>query len=201
MADGPCQSGWRKKRSKKTRRPLLYAKLMAKRRNIPSVSGGVRMERRRTWSTSTTSPRLTSSHVAPYRQRHRYESTLCMRSVDPNRQAGPLCPREHYRPSAHALVSLQRDQGKGVPQIPLQLRTRQHNTLDPTVQQHLACLSFNWQQHFPSSSSSTWTDSSTWWSSPHWDHQWQEWQTEEWRDKKVVEQMVRTGTATDSCSD
>ena len=106
------------------------------------------------------------SHVAPYRQRHRCECTLYMRSVDPNPQAGPLCAREQYKPSAHALVSLQQDQGKGVPRIPLPLRTRQRNTLDPTVQQHLEWLSFNWKQHFSSSSSSTWTDSATWWSSP-----------------------------------
>ena len=53
-----------------------------------------------------------------------------MRSVDPDPQAGPLRTREDDEPSTHALVSRQQDQCKGVPQIPLHLRTRQHNTLD-----------------------------------------------------------------------
>ena len=92
------------------------------------------------------------------RQRHRYESTLFMRSLDPHPQAGPLWKREDFQPSANAFVSFQRDQGKGVPQIPLHLWTRQRNTLDPAVRQHLAWLSFNWQRHFSSSSSSTWTE-------------------------------------------
>ena len=118
---------------------------------------------------------IDNSHVAPNRQQ-RCESLLHMRSVDPIPQAGPLCAREQYKPSTHALVSLQQDHSQGVPEIPLHLRTRQHNTLDPTVQQHWERLSFNWQQHFSSSSSSTWSDSSTWWSSPHCDHQWKEWQ-------------------------
>ena len=43
------------------------------------------------------------------------------------------------------LVSLQRAQGKGVHHIPVHLRTRQNNTLDPAVQQHLERLSFNWK--------------------------------------------------------
>ena len=114
------------------------------------------------------------NHEGSYRQRHRCASTLFMRSVDPNPQAQPLCKREDYRPSADALVSLQRDQSKGVPQIPLHLRTRQHDTLDAAVQQRLEWLSFTWQQHF--SSSSTWTESSRWWSSQHWkdSQQWRE---------------------------
>ena len=53
---------------------------------------------------------------------------------------------------ANALVSLQRAQGKGVPQIPVHLRTRQNNTLDPKVQQHLEWLSFKWKTYFSSSS-------------------------------------------------
>ena len=61
------------------------------------------------------------SHDAPYRQRLRYESIIKMRSVDSNKQAGPLCQRPDYKPSANALVSLQRAQGKGVPHIPMHL--------------------------------------------------------------------------------
>ena len=39
-------------------------------------------------------------------------------------------------------MSFQRVQGKGVPHIPIKLRTRQINTLDPAVQQHFEWLSF-----------------------------------------------------------
>ena len=99
------------------------------------------------------------SHDARYRQRLRYESTVYMRSVDSNKQAVPWCQRPGYKSSANALVSLQRAQGKGVHQIPMHLRTRQNNTLDPAVQQHLEWLSFNWKTYFSSSSSPTWTES------------------------------------------
>ena len=104
---------------------------MAERRNIPSFSVGDRVKYLDYIST------IDISHEARYRQRHRYDSVLFMRSVDPNPQAGPLCNRKDFKPSADALASLQRDQGKSVPQIPLHLRTRQRNTLDPTVQEHL----------------------------------------------------------------
>ena len=98
------------------------------------------------------------SHNAPHRQRLRYESTVYMRGVDSNKQAGPLCQRPDYKSSANALVILQRAQGKGVPHIPIKERTRQDNTLDPEVQKHLEWLSFNWPTYFSSSSSSTWKE-------------------------------------------
>ena len=41
---------------------------------------------------------------------------------------------------------------------------QQNNTLDPAFQQHLEWLRFNWKTYFSSSSSSTWTESPTWWS-------------------------------------
>ena len=124
------------------------------------------------------------SHEAPYRQRNRYESTLFMRGVDSKKQAGPLCQRPDYKSSADGLVSLERSQGKGVPHIPMHLRTRQRDTLDPAFQQHLEWLSFNWKTYFSSSSSSTWTESQTLWSSSSWDHQWQEWLCQGWQDKE-----------------
>ena len=68
------------------------------------------------------------SHDAPYRQRLRYESTIYMRGVDSNKQAGPPCQRPDDKSSADALVSLERAQGRGVPQIPTHLRARQNNT-------------------------------------------------------------------------
>ena len=120
------------------------------------------------------------SHEAPYRQRLRYESTLFMSGVDSNKQAGPLCQRPDCKSSADALVSLQPAQGKGVPHIPMHWRTRQNNTLDPAVQQHSELPSLNRKTYFSSFSSSTWTESPTWWSSLSWDHQWQEWHSQEW---------------------
>ena len=116
---------------------------------------------RRWSSTSTTSPRLTSVMMHLCRPRLRYESTLYIRGVDSNTQAGPLCQRPVYKSSADALVRLQRAQGKGVPHISIHLRTRQRDALHPAVQQHLEWLSFNWKTCFSSSSSSTWTESPT----------------------------------------
>ena len=53
---------------------------------------------------------------------------LFMGSVDPNPQAGPLWKREDCKPLANALVSLQQDQGKGVPQssVTFEDKTAQH---------------------------------------------------------------------------
>ena len=132
--------------------------------------------------------KIAISHDALYRRRLRYESTVCMRSVDSNKQAGPLCQRPDYKSSAKALVNLQRAPGKGVPHIPINFRTRQNDTLDPAVQQHLEWLSCNWPTYFSSSSSSTWTESPTCWSSSSWDHQWQDWHSERWQDKEWWDQ-------------
>ena len=135
-------------------------------------------------SASTTSPRLTSFMM----------HTVYMRGVDSNKQAGPLCQRPDYKSSANALVSLQRAQGKGVPQIPMHLRTRQNNTLDPAVQQHSEWFSYNWKTHFSSSSSSTWTESPTWWSSLSWDHQWKDWHSHGVARQRVVGSAITTTT-------
>ena len=74
---------------------------------------------------------------APYRKRYRYENMIFMRRDHPNPQAGPLWKREDFKTSASALMCLQQEQGKCVPHIPIQVRTRQHNTLDPTIQENL----------------------------------------------------------------
>ena len=68
-----------------------------------------------------------------------------MRGVDSNEQAGPLRQRPDYTSLENALVivRLQRARGKGVPHIPMHLRTRQNNTLDPATQQHLEWLNFS----------------------------------------------------------
>ena len=76
-------------------------------------------------------------HDAPHRQRNRYENMIFMRSDDPYSQAGPLWTREDYKTITSALMCLQQEQGKGMPHIPMPVRTRQHNTLDRTIQQYL----------------------------------------------------------------
>ena len=104
------------------------------------------------------------SHEAPYKQRNRFINTIFMRGVDSNTYAGPLCQRPEFKSIAHVFVSIQREKGKGVPHIPMQLRTWQRDTLDPTVQQRLERFKL-----------STWIESPTWWRSSSRDHQWQEW--------------------------
>ena len=122
------------------------------------------------------------SYEALYKLRNRDENTLFMRGVDSNKQAGPLCQRPDCKPSANARVSTQREQGKGVPHIPMHLRTRQRDTLDPAVQQQFQWFSFIWKTYFSSSSSSTWTES------PKWDHQRQERHSQGWHDKEWWDQ-------------
>ena len=123
-----------------------------------------------------------NSYESPYKQSNRHESTLFMRGVDSNKQAGPLCQRPDYKSSANALASIQREQVKGVRHISMYLRTRQRDTLDPAVQQHSEWLSFNWMTYFSSSSSSTWTGSPTWWSSSSWDIKGKKWPSQGWQD-------------------
>ena len=77
------------------------------------------------------------SYDAPYNQRIRHEKSLFIKGVHSNKQAGPQCQRPDNKSSANALVNIQREQGKGVRHIPMNLRTRQRDTLDPAVQQHL----------------------------------------------------------------
>ena len=158
-----------KKRSTETRPIHLYSGPMANEENRTSQLVHGWTEEWVNYLDYTS--KIDISHSAPYRQRLRYESTLCIRNVDSNKQAGPLCQRPDYKSSADALVSIQRAQGKGVSHIPVHWRTRQNNTLDPAVRQRLEWLSFNWKTYFSSSSSSTWTERSTWWSSSRWDHQ------------------------------
>ena len=95
------------------------------------------------------------SYNATYRQRVRHNNTVYMRGVDSNKLAGPLCQRPGYKSPAQALVSHQQAQGKVVPRIPMKEQTRQSDTLDPAVRQHLEWLSFHCPEYFSSFSSST----------------------------------------------
>ena len=71
----------------------------------------------------------------------------------------------------------------------MHLRTKQRDTLDTAVRRHLEWLSFNWKTYFSSSSSSTWSESPTWWSSSSWDHRWHEWHSHGWQDKEWRDQQ------------
>ena len=71
----------------------------------------------------------------------------------------------------------------------MHLRTTQRDTLDTEVRRHLEWLSFNWKTYFSSSSSSTWSESPTWWSSSSWDHRWHEWHSHGWQDKEWRDQQ------------
>ena len=82
-------------------------------------------------------------HEALHRPRHRYENMIFTRSDDPNPQAGSLWKIQDYKTSTGALMCLQQEQGKGVPPIPILMRTRQRNALDPPIQQNLEWLSHN----------------------------------------------------------
>ena len=89
MADGSSKSHGCKKRSDETRRIHLFFGPMAERRSIPSFSIGTRLDRR--VGQVDCISKIDIRHDAPYQQRLRNGSTIHMRSVDSNKQAGPLC--------------------------------------------------------------------------------------------------------------
>ena len=76
----------------------LYTGPMAERRSIPSFSIGTRLDRR--VGQVDYISKIDISHNAPNRQRLRNESRIHVRSVDSNKQAGPLCQRHGYESSA-----------------------------------------------------------------------------------------------------
>ena len=88
------------------------------------------------------------SHHAPYHQRSHYESTITMKSNDPNPQSEPMWKREDYRATTIALLSLREEQGRTNTKIPKNMRTRQEDTLDPELQRKLEWLSPNWKTFF-----------------------------------------------------
>ena len=179
MADRSCQShGCTMRSNEKQPQIHLYIRPMAERRDLPSLSIGARLD----WGTRQV-PRqhckIDISYDASYRQRLRYESTVYMRGVNSNKQAGPPCQRPDYKSSANALFSIQREQRKGIPHIPINLRTRRRRWIQQFNNTLNEWLSFNCKTYFLSSSSSTWTERPTWWSSSSWGPS----MTKEWRDQ------------------
>ena len=125
------------------------------------------------WQTTTRS--MCEAQTLTNKQDH------CVSALDTKKQSEPLWVFNMLK-------------GKRVPYIPKKSGTRKNNTLDPEVQKILEWLSFHWADYFaepqnsdrqqPSSSSSSWSPSPTWWSSSSWDHQWQEWHSHRWQDKE-----------------
>ena len=133
------------------------------------------------------------SHNAPSSQSERQANLIHLRSLDSNKQAGPLWERSGSQEAKRVLPSLQTAERQGVHHIPVDIRTRQNNTLDPAVQEYLDWLSFHWAEHFAEpqnserqqpSSSSSWSPSPTRWSSSSWDQRWQKWHSCGWQDEK-----------------
>ena len=85
------------------------------------------------------------SHHAPCHQRSLYESTVTMKSNDPNPQSGPMWKTEDYRATPDALLSLLEEQSRTNTNIPKNMRTRKKNTLDPGLQRKLEWPSQNWK--------------------------------------------------------
>ena len=133
-------------------------------------------------------PHFDISHDALQWQRARYNNMVHLRSLDSNKQAGPLCERRGCKEATRALMNLQYAERQGEPKIPLTSRTRQNNTMDPEVQVFTGWSTLrnrkiqNANNH--SSLSSSWSPSPTWWNSSSWDHQWQEWHSHGWQDKE-----------------
>ena len=115
-------------------------------------------------------------HNAPSWQRARYNNMIHLRSLDSNKQAGPLCKRPGYKEATRGLVSFPYVEGQGVSYyISVWSRTRQNDTPVPELRNFLEWSSFHCAEYFaepqnserqqPSSSSSSWSPSPTWRSS------------------------------------
>ena len=114
--------------TKNSRKFYLKTGSMAERRDLPSFSIGARWVNYLDYIS-----KVDISYDVPYNQRNRYENSLFMRGVDSHKQAGPRCQRPDKKSSANALVSIQREEGKRVPHIPMNVRTKQRDTLDPAT--------------------------------------------------------------------
>ena len=105
------------------------------------------------WQTTTRS--MCEAQTLTNKQDH------CVSALDTKKQSEPLWVFNMLK-------------GKRVPYIPKNSGTRKNSTLDPEVQKILEWLSFHWADYFaepqnsdrqqPSSSSSSWSPSPTWWS-------------------------------------
>ena len=105
-------------------------------------SGGLKLTSR----TSTTSPLLTSRIWRLTRKISFWKHDL-HEKWRPKSPSRTIVEKRRLQKNNKCAVCFQREQGEGVPHIPIQMRTRQHNTLDPTIQQNLEWLSQNCHGH------------------------------------------------------
>ena len=116
MARRPLESNRRQEKSTEAQRPSLDLEQVAERLAIQNFSVGDRVDR--TAGTWTTSRRSTSPTTRPITKKSWYESTITMKSNDPNSQSGPMWKREDYRAITKAVLSLCEEQGRTNTYIP-----------------------------------------------------------------------------------
>ena len=121
------------------------------------------------------------------------------RSLDLNKQAGPLWRRPWDQEAIKALAILQKS-GRQVQgyQNPISDRKRQHNKLDLSFQEYLEWLSIHWAEQFVER-----REPSNHFQAGHqsqqsgvisfsWDQKWQKWHSHVRKDNKWVDQWERT---------
>ena len=119
-------------------------------------------------STSTTSPRLTSVMM------HLTDSDYDVKAPSTWEASIPIYKQDHcvndltFNHQQILLSAFNELKAKEYLRFRCICEQDINNTLDHAAQQHLEWLSFNWKTYFSSSSSSTWTESPTWWSSSSW---------------------------------
>ena len=143
-----------------------------------------------TWTTWRSSTSATMHRNC----RERLVNLLHWRSLDSNKHAGPLWKRPGYQEATKELANLQKLKRQvQVLYNPVSDRKREHNRLDPSLQEYLEWLSIHWAEHFAEpqnserqqpSSPSSWSPSPTCWSSSSWNQSWQKWHSHGWQDEK-----------------
>ena len=90
-----------------------------------------------------------SCHNAPESQREKHVNLLHLRSLDENKQAGPLWQRPVYREAKKELSKLHKSKREEqLPYIPVSDRKRLQNRIDPSLQEYLEWLSMHWSEQF-----------------------------------------------------
>ena len=97
------------------------------------------------------------SYIAPWHQRHQYESTITLACNDEDRVAGPMKARKDFRPTTKILAQVF-DKNKD-DRIPLFMKNKRmrERLFDEALRAELEWMSQNWKTYFsqPSSSSSS----------------------------------------------
>ena len=119
------------------------------------------------------------SDTAPWRQRHRNESTITLVCNDDDRQAEPMRARRDFKSTTRTLTNLRQEQGRQYSFIPKNERARQR-PFDEALRAELEWQLQNWKTYWSELSFSS--SSQQWWQHEHQDTQWREHQDTQWRD-------------------